>query len=386
VKTNRREFFRNVGAGVAAVSLSTALPAAAAAPAEDEKKVIPAAETFPIHPVGPGRRKQMFPIKSELKSKRIKHDAPIDPISWAYMKELRENNRTRVINPINPYVEVYQFRENLFGLFTHNLDGGGDVWMFLTIGPEKAMLVDTAYGLGDIKGLCDQLSGGKPLYVAVTHEHFDHAYGACLFDKVYCHEYLAPYLAMQNPHQWDYLFDDYGDNIWVEFDRNDLPKFKKYEIAGMKDGYIFDLGGGHEIELLFQGGHSAGHAAYLDKKNRIVFTGDNIICDTSGCGSVNVPGRGPHGENQLLKVYRENLKRLVDRSSEFDYVYPAHFMVDVERTVLNSQLDCVDAILADPEKYDWWDNAWAKGATQPSGRYAKHIHGFSVVYYGYNKA
>ena len=383
MKTNRRDFLRTAGAGAAAVGLASRL--AAAEVGAEEPKVIPAEDTFPVRQVGQGRRKQMWPIRSELKSKRIKHDAPIDPVSWAYMKELREYNKTRVIYPVNPYVEVYQFRDNLYGLFTHNLDGGGDVWMFLTVGPEKALLVDTAYGLGDLKGLCDQITGGKPLYVAVTHEHFDHAYGACRFDTVYCHEYLKPYLEIQNPHQWDYLFDDYGDNIWVDFDRNDLPRFKKYEIAGVKDGFLFDLGGGYEVELIFQGGHSAGHAAYLDKKNRIVFTGDNIICDTSGCGTVNAPGRGPHSEEQLLSAYRGNLKRLVDRMGEYDYVFPAHFMVDVENVVMANELECVEEVLAHPEVYDYWDASWGKSATQPAGRYMKHIKGFSVVYYGYNK-
>jgi len=327
----------------------------------------------------------MWPIKSELKSVRIKHDAAIDPISWAYMKELREGNKTRKIYPINPYVEVYTLRDNLYGLFTHNLDGGGDVWMFLTVGPEKAMLVDTAYGLGDLKGLCDQLSGGKPLYVAVTHEHFDHAYGSCRFDKVYCHEYLAPYLAQQNEHIWDYLFDEYGDNIWVDFDRNDLPKFKKYEIAGMKDGYTFNLGGDYEIELIYQGGHSPGHAAFLDKKNRLVFTGDNIICDTSGCGSINVTRPGPHMENTSLQAYRDNLKKLVARMDEYDHVFPAHFMVDVENGVMQNELECVEAIIADPDSYDYVMTSYGKDS-KPTSRYAKHIKGFSVVFYGYNKA
>jgi glyoxylase-like metal-dependent hydrolase (beta-lactamase superfamily II) len=384
VKTNRRDFFLNAGAGLGAMGLSSALPVAAANP---EKSVTKAEDTFPYR-VGAGRKKQMWPIKSELKSKRLKFDAAIDPISWAYMKELRENNLTRKIYPINPYVEVYQFRDNLYGLFTHNLDGGGDVWMFLTIGPEKAMLVDTAYGLGDVKGLVDQLTGGKPLYVAVTHEHYDHAYGNCRFDKVYCHEYLAPLLANQNAHQWDYLFDEYGDNIWVDFDRNDLPTFKQYEIAGSPDGHIFDLGGGHEIELVFQGGHSPGHAAYLDKKNRIVFTGDNVICDTSSCGSVNIPRPGPHGEQTLLKNYRGNLQRLVDRMDEYDYVYSAHFMVDVENTVMRNELETLDAILANPEIYDYKVETWGKGAsTEPTSvRYAKHIRDFSVVFYTYKKA
>lgn len=385
MKTNRRNFCLNVGAGVATLGLSAALPAAAAATTAKKNEAPRAVDTFP-YPVGAGRKKQMWPIKSELKSRRLKFDAAIDPISWAYMKELRENNKTRKIYPVNPYVEVYRFRDNLYGLFAENCDGGGDCWMFLTIGPEKALLVDTAYGLGDLKGLVDQLTGGKPLIVANTHEHFDHAYGNPRFDEVHCHEYLVPYLEMQNAHMWDYLFDDFGDNIWLDFDRNDLPKFKKYEIAGRKDGYIFNLGGDYEVELVHLGGHTPGSAAYLDKKNRIVFTGDNVICDTSSCGSVNVTRPGPYTENTLLKVYGENLKKLVDRSNEIDFVYPAHFMIDVDKTVLANELEAVEAVLADPESYDYAMENWGKNGGQPMVRYAKHIRDFSVIVYSYQKA
>jgi len=388
MSTNRRHFFQNVGAGLAGLGLSTAIPSAgtalstAAAPVKETKR---AADSFP-YPVGPGRSKQMWPIKSELKSRRIKFDTPQNQISWAYMKELREHNKTKKIYPINPYVEVYQFRDTVFGLFTENCDGMGDVWMWLINGPERAMLIDTAYGLGDIKGLVDQLTGGKPILVANTHEHYDHAYGNCRFDRVYCHEYLAPYLQAQHEHMWDYLFDDFGDNIWLEFDRNDLPKFRKYEIVGVKDGYKFDLGGGREVELMFTGGHSAGHAAYLDKENRILFTGDNICSDVSGCGSVNVPRPGPHGENTLLKVYRENVKRQIDRMDEFDYLFPCHFMVNIENNLLPNILEALDEILANPEAYDYKIERWAKGATEPTVRYFKFIKGFSVIGYTYRKA
>ena len=142
----------------------------------------------------------MWPNKSQLKSRRIKFDTPQNQISWAFMKELRENNKTRAIYDINPYVEVYQFRDNLYGIFAENCDGKGDVWMYLTVGPERAMLIDTAYGLGDLKGLVDEITGGKPILVVNTHDHYDHAYGNCRFDKVYCHEYLVPYLETQHEH------------------------------------------------------------------------------------------------------------------------------------------------------------------------------------------
>ena len=331
------------------------------------------------------RKRQMWPIRSELKSKRIKFDAPQNQISWAYMKELREHNKTRKIFDINPYVEVYQFRDNLYGLFTENCDGMGDVWMYLIVGPEKAMLIDTAYGLGDLRGLVDKITGGKPIIVVNTHEHYDHAYGNCRFDKVYCHEYLVPYLKTQHEHMWDYLFDAFGNNIWLEFDRKDLPTFNKYEIVGVPDGHTFNLGGDYEVELVFTGGHAAGHAAYLDKKGRTLFSGDNICSDVSGCGSVNVTRPGPHSENTALKVYRDNVKRLVDRMGEYDYIFPNHFMNNIENNLMPNILEACDAVLAHPEDYDYRIETWGKNTTEPSVRYFKFIKGFSVLAYGYKK-
>ena len=387
VKTNRREFFKNASAGAAAVGLAAALPLPAQTVAKKEvvKTVGTPSPSLATPSVPSIHRREGWPIKSELKSRRIKFDTPQNQISWAYMKELRENNKTRRIYPINPYVEVYQLRDNLYELFSENCDGLGDFFMHLIIGPEKAMLIDCGFGLGDVKGLVDQLTGGMPLIVVNTHEHPDHAFGNCRFDKVYCSEYLVPYLEMQNAHIWDYLFDDYGDNIWLQFDRKDLPTFKKYEIVGVKDGFKFNLGGTYEVELVFTGGHSPGHAAYLDKKNRILFTGDIICSDVSSCGSINVLRPGPHSENTSLKVYRDNVKRLVDRIDEYDYVFPNHFMTNLENGLMVDVLEACDAILANPEGYDYRIEKWNKGGADETVRYCKYIKGFSIIVYGYKK-
>lgn len=389
MKTSRRDFVVSTGTGVAGLGLSAALPlpagagqAARRAPGAHAAVPAPGAAPAPVV----RRRKEGWPIASELKSRRIRFDTPQNQISWAYMKELRERNRTRRIYPVNPYVEVYQFRDNLYALFSENCDGLGDFFMHLIVGPQRAMLIDTGFGLGDIPGLVAQLTGNKPLIVVNTHEHPDHAFGNCRFDTVYCHEYLVPYLERQNAHLWDYLFDDYGDNIWLQFDRKDLPEFRKYEIAGVKDGHVFNLGGDYEVELVFTGGHSAGHAAFLDRKNRILFSGDNICSDVSSCGSVNITRPGPHGENTALKVYRDNVKRLVDRLDEYDYIFPNHFMTNLENNLMPNILEACDAILANPEDCDYKVEKWNKGGTESTVRYYKFIRGFSVIAYGYQKA
>lgn len=331
-------------------------------------------------------KNKMEPIKSQLKSKRIRFDAPQNTVSWTFMKELRVNNKTRRIYDINPYVEVYQFRENLYGLFTENCDGMGDVWMYLIAGPEKAMLIDTGYGLGDLKGLCDELAGGKELIVVNTHDHFDHAYGNCRFERVYCHEYLVPYLSNQHAHMWDYLFDAWGENIWLEFDRQDLPKFREYEIVGVPDGYLWDLGDGYEVELIFTGGHAAGHAAYLDKQNRILFSGDNICSDVSSCGAIGAPrANGPHAECTLLSFYRDRVGYLISRIDEYDYLFPHHFMVDINSGLMYQVKEALDEIIADPEHSDYKTVTYGKTRDFRRVRHFKYIKGFSVIGYEVRK-
>src|ERR1022692_4657995 len=112
--TSRRTFFQSVGAGAAGLGLSTAVATTTAEPA----KAAEANDGSGVaHAPSVIKRSLNWPIKSELKSRRIKFETPQNQISWAYMKELRENNKTRKIYPVNPYVEVYQFRDNLYELF-----------------------------------------------------------------------------------------------------------------------------------------------------------------------------------------------------------------------------------------------------------------------------
>ena len=321
------------------------------------------------------RSRQNFPILSETKGERVYEAEPIDETCWAYMKLLRESNKTKKIYPVDPYAEVYQFRENLYGILTESLDGMGDSWMYLTVGPEKAFLVDTSFGLGDLKGLVDELSGGKEVIVVNTHCHYDHAYGNAQFDKVYCHEYELPSIRSQDEHIWDYLFEEgTGRGIWAEFPREDLIKFKEYEIIGVPDGYTWDLGGGYEVELVFLGGHSAGHAGFLDKRNRVFFAGDDIISMRVG---INGPRPdNPNGSYATVSAMYENLKKLCKRLDEFDHVFTGHFVTDLENSVVPSMTAACEQVLADPEK-----NCTYKRMGKRGMQYFKYVEGLGTLSY-----
>lgn len=323
----------------------------------------------------------MWPIKTDSKAKRLTWGAPQNHLSWAYMKELREKDKTQKIYDINPYVEVYQFRENLYGLFNQNCDGAGDVWMYVLIGPEKAMVIDTAFGIGDMKGLVDEITGGMPLVVVNTHSGPDHCMGNVRFDRVYCHEYAVYNITHKcAPGAWDYLFDENGNNIWLQFDRADVPEYREYELIPVKNHHIFNLGEDYDVELVWMPGHDSGHAMFLDKKGRSVFAGDVVCSDVIGCGSGGRP-EDPYRKYCTVEAYRNELEVFCKRLDEFDYIFPGHFMVNLESGLFLDILDTLNAIVADPECYDViWERVGGTGGPKRKQCH-KYVPGFGTISY-----
>ena len=58
--------------------------------------------------------------------------------------------------------------------------------VFLVAGEERALLIDTGTGVGDLKAAVEGLTG-LPVIVALTHGHVDHAGGVRQFGEVYVH-------------------------------------------------------------------------------------------------------------------------------------------------------------------------------------------------------
>ncbi len=303
------------------------------------------------------------PINSPLKSKRTVWRESENPIRWAYAKLLREHDKTKKVYDINPYAEVYQFRDNFYGIYTESLDGMGDPWIYLIVGPEKALLVDTSFGVGDLKGLVEEIIGDMPLYVANTHISYDHSYGNFQFDTVYCHEYeVHGLLGSMNPHIWDYLFDENGKGIWADFDRADIVPFKEYEVIGVPDGHIFDLGGGYEVELVFLPGHSCGHAGYLDKQNRIFICGDDACFGSVGIGGAKYDN--PMKKYASVEALYNELVKITARIDEFDGLFPGHGPVDTGTIMLVNVMEACKAVLDDPTCYDEKGERTRNGVTR----------------------
>lgn len=310
------------------------------------------------------------PIPSENKSRRLDMGELIYQNCWAFMRELRTHNQTKKIYDVNPYAEIYQFRKNMYGIFMESTGGGGDAWGYLIIGPEKAMLIDTGFGLGDLKGLVDEITGGMPLIVANTHPHPDHVGGNCQFGKVYILEDDAEDLhrAMTVPVNLGRMFHEDGTCKFLEFDKEDLVERCEYEIIPIPDGYVFDLGGGYEIETIKLAGHAKGQAAYLDKTGRTLFPGDDII-------GMRV---SVYGTMELIRDFRDRMARLAARADEFDGIFPGHFVVDLDNSCPQLMVEALDRLIAAPQHYDYVEERGNHGKT-----YCKAVMGLGSI--GYNR-
>ena len=293
------------------------------------------------------------------------------------MKILREFSTLKEFYPeINPYVEAYKMRDNMWAIYEETFDGMGDPWMYLINGPKKALLIDTGFGIGDLKGLCQHLVGDKEIIVANTHHHFDHAYGNAQFDICYCHEdEIFNMKRTMNPHIWDYLYDENKQGIYSEFDVNDIIEYKYYHLIGLKSNETIDLGDDYLVECIPLRGHTSGQCGWLDHQ-----TGCLMIGDTTSCGRT-FEG-DPHPENGCVERLRDDFFAIVQRMNEISGVFPGHGMLDQTPIILQYTLDTLNAIMENPNNYDQQKKIVLPHKTIIS--YTKNIHQGTAIKYNPN--
>ena len=100
-------------------------------------------------------------------------------------------------------------------------------FVYLLIGDEKAVLIDTLYGFGDLRQIVESITD-KPVMVINTHGHFDHTGGNSFWPEAYMSEYAAT----EAKHA-------FGEELQKMADSHAYPD---YEMKILKDGDIIELG------------------------------------------------------------------------------------------------------------------------------------------------
>lgn len=158
---------------------------------------------------------------------------------------------------------------------------GGHVNMYLLVGTEKALLIDSGYGDPKLLEVIRSVAE-KEVICACTHGHIDHALGAYLFDNAYVH---SADMAQYREHcQKEKILDCGLEGIGAKPKKylklsgyqehvQMLSQINRKPLLPLEEIQAFDLGGRtvHWVEVP---GHTPGSVAFVDEENKVAFDGD----------------------------------------------------------------------------------------------------------------
>ena len=259
---------------------------------------------------------------------------PIKPVrDDKSIGEMREKYGS-AIYAIDPYVEVFKVMDNVWAMLAPCTHAMGDNWIYLIEGPEKALFIDSGFGVGNLLGLGELLTG-KICVTAPTHEHGDHAYGCSQFSEVYAlssnADMLRPTMSREAWESFNHVHEDQFRPYFLE---DDVVKSFEYDIIVCPNHYCINLGEDYDVEMIHVGGHSCGETCFLDKKAKVLYTGDAYFFSPSdrpglgvglSVGNASRPGHVDlHPEFSDFRYFAAQTAILAERSDEWDYCMPGH--------------------------------------------------------------
>lgn len=202
--------------------------------------------------------------------------------------------------------------------------------MYLLEGEEKALLIDTGYGAGNLKAFVETLTD-KPVIVANTHFHPDHSAGNGEFEAVY----MSRGADLDAP-------SVYGEGA-VPFDLNALPH-PDYEKIYVGEGFQIELGG-RTVEVLdVKPAHCNSSLFYLDRGHRMFFCGDEMEAAQVLMYDNSHNPKAPYDVRERLLNFRDNTRRMKELAGEYDYLLPNHNGFPLAKCYLDEYIELVDHI------------------------------------------
>ncbi len=239
------------------------------------------------------------------------------------------------------WFEVYRIADGVHAIYEPGQFE--EVVSFLVTGNDKALLVDTGLGIGDMKQLVSELTP-LPVVVLNSHTHYDHIGGNHAFDTVYAVD--TPYTrARAGGLAHDEVAEFVGPGwIWKATPPGFDPsayRSRPFEIDRfVTDGQIIDLGG-RTLEVLLTPGHAPDALCLLDRDNRLLFTGDTFYLASL---YTHLPGSD-------FDQYARTARRLAALAPQVDTLLTAHNVPTVHSDYLARLAGAFAAIEAGTADY-----------------------------------
>jgi len=247
--------------------------------------------------------------------------------------------------------DVYQIKDGIY----HIGDSFG-VYVSLIVGKEKALLIDTGFGISGIGNTVAAITG-LPVVVVNTHGHLDHVLGNGQFETAFIHpaDMKLARFSSSAPVRL-FIFAQARKTVSAD-ERKLLLRRRRYahNTVPVGDGHIFDLGG-KRIRVIHTPGHTAGCISLLDVEDRILFAGDTISSHVFMFLK----------ESERMGVYIESLEKIKREAIHFDSIVNSHGSVPYDNAIIDRLIACAESI--DPaQSIDYTSSLAGKGKMYCSG-------------------
>lgn len=261
--------------------------------------------------------------------------------------------------PAHPWFKVTKISEKVWRISDNDIDN-----IYLLEGRDSAMLIDTGLGVVNLRDFVTSITR-LPLIVVNSHSHPDHTGSNHQFTRVRAHADELEMISFFGTKEMRANLARQAKQMEPVPPPPPLPDSILFHITDslyspalvpFKDGYVFDLGN-RKVEVIHVPGHTKGSVCFLDRQDKLLFTGDN-----------NNTLVWLHPQDALpLEIYLQSLQKLQSRVNEFTTLLPGHGD-PIDSGFIKDQIACAEEIIAGRCVGKPYDSFVGKGLVCSYGR------------------
>ena len=213
------------------------------------------------------------------------------------------------------WFEVYRILDGIFAIYEPGQFE--EVISFLIIGEDIALLFDTGLGIGDMRGVIDQLTD-LDVVVLNSHTHYDHIGGNHQFETIFAMDTEFTRGRSINGRSHEAVAEFVSEGwIWMPLPDGFIKdEYHSHPFAISRiiaEGDLIDVGG-RRLEILETPGHAPDSICLIDRENRILFTGDTFY----------LAPLYTHVDGSDFEDYARSAARLAGLAGEIDIAITSH--------------------------------------------------------------